>query len=160
MWRHIIESLDKIMVFNFSLTQKLSPFFFIARRAALFLAFFLPHRISYFGRVQETVGVQIAAPTNYILIFSHKRKNRTCSFLQHGWDTSLDSKSENKYRLDLFSETHEPAFFVCNHTSASGNFICLTSHDKIIAESFQFDWEEKIFYKTEQYIQSDCKTTN
>ena len=49
------------MVFNFSLTQKLSLFFFFfARGRALFLEFFLPHRKRsiYFGRVQETVSVQ------------------------------------------------------------------------------------------------------
>ena len=36
-------------------------------------------------------------------------------------------------------------FFVCNHTSASGNFNCLSSHGKMLAESFQFDWKENIF---------------
>ena len=51
------------------------------------------------------------------------------------------------------------SFFVCNHTSASNNFICLSSLGKILAESFQFDWKENIFYKLEKYIQPDCITT-
>ena len=46
------------------------------------------------------------------------------------------------------------------HTSARGNFICLSSRGNILAESFQFDWKENIFYKLEKYIQPDCTTTN
>ena len=33
-------------------------------------------------------------------------------------------------------------------------------HGKILAESFQFDWKESIFYKLDKYIQPDCITTN
>ena len=98
----------------------------------------------------------------YIDIQPEKKKWQCSFFLKHcGWDTSLDSKSENKYRSDLyFGDSRVCLFFVCNHTSASDNFICLSSHSKILAESFQFDWIENIFYKLEKYIQPDCMTTN
>ena len=115
------------------------------------------------GFKKQSVFRALAVSANYILTFSQKRKNDSVLFfLKHGgWDTSLDSKSENKYRSDLyFGDSRVCLFFVCNHTSASDNFICLSSHSKILAESFQFDWIENIFYKLEKYIQPDCMTTN
>ena len=75
------------MVFNFRLTQKLSPFFF-AREGALFLEFFLPHRkrSTYFGRVQETVSVQSDYSINklFIDIQPEKRKPTVLFFLNKG----------------------------------------------------------------------------
>ena len=71
------------MVFNFSLTQKLSPFFFFfARGRALFLEFFLPHRkrSSYFGRVQKqsVFDIQSDYSINKLFIDRHSaRKEKT-----------------------------------------------------------------------------------
>ena len=55
----------------------------------------------------------------------------------------------------MFSQVHRIPL-----TNASKFILCLTSHGKILAERFQFDWNENIFYKTEKYIQPDCMTTN
>ena len=152
------------MVFNFSLTQELS-LFFECQRDSFVSAIFpsSPKAIHIFRQGSRNSRCSLAVSANYILTFSQKRKKWQCSFFfKHGgWDTSLDSKSENKYRSDLyFGDSRVCLFFVCNHTSASDNFICLSSHSKILAESFQFDWIENIFYKLEKYIQPDCMTTN
>ena len=152
--------LAKIMVFNFSLTQKLSLFFLLPEGQLCFwnFSFLADERSIYFGRVQETVGVQSDCSIYklYIDIQPEKRKAAVFFFLKHGWDTSLDSKSENKYRSDLYFGDSRACLFL----SASGNFICLSSHDKILAESFQFHGKENIFYKLEKHIQPDCMTTN
>ena len=118
-----------------------------------------PYISAGFKKPEETVRVQSDCSINklYVDIQPEKRKPTVFFFETNGWDTSLDSKSENKYPSD---SSRACLFFVCNNTSASGNFICLSSHGKILAESFQFDWKENIFYKLEKYIQPDCMTTN
>ena len=118
-----------------------------------------PYISAGFKKPEETVRVQSDCSINklYVDIQPEKRKPTVFFFETNGWDTSLDSKSENKYRSD---SSRACLFFVCNNTSASGNFICLSSHGKILAESFQFDWKENIFYKLEKYVQPDCMTTN
>ena len=113
------------------------------------------------GFKKQSVLRAISVSTNYILTFSQKRENRPCSFFK----TRVRYLSRFKYwketsiRFVFWRRTSLP-FFVCNHTSTSGNFICLSCHGKILAESFQFDWKENIFYKLEKYIQPDCMTTN
>ena len=161
--------LDKMMVFNFSLTQTFPILFYCQRESFVSDIFPLSPKgipIYLFRRVQETVTVKsdsIAISTNYILTFCQKRENRQCSFLNTG-EIPLQTQNLkiNIEQISILDETHELAFFVCNHTSASGNFICLThtSQGKIIAESFKFDQKENSFYKTEKYIQPDCMTTN
>ena len=96
-----------------------------------------------------------------MLTFSQKRENRPCSFFKTRmrYLCRLEIWKLISIRFVFWRLTSLP-FFVCNHTSASGNFICLSSHGKILAESFQFDWKENIFYKLERYIQPDCITTN
>ena len=68
------------MVFNFTLTQKLSPFYFsfFARGRALFLEFFLSHRkrSTYFGKVQETVSVQSDYSINKLFIDIQPEKRK------------------------------------------------------------------------------------
>ena len=68
------------MVFNFSLTQELSLFFFNARGPGqlCFCNFsFLTESDPYFsaGFKKQSVFRALAVSTNYILTFSHKRKN-------------------------------------------------------------------------------------
>ena len=161
--------LDKMMIFNFSLTQTFPILFYCQRESFVSDIFPLSPKgipIYLFHRVQETVTVKsdsIAISTNYILTFCQKRENRQCSFLNTG-EIPLQTQNLkiNIEQISILDETHELAFFVCNHTSASGNFIGLThaSQGKIIAESFKFDQKENSFYKTEKYIQPDCMTTN
>ena len=153
------------MVFNFSLTQELS-LFFECQRDSFVSAIFpsSPKAIHIFRQGSRNSRCSERLPHQQIIYWHSARKEKMTVFffLKHGgWDTSLDSKSENKYRSDLyFGDSRVCLFFVCNHTSASDNFICLSSHSKILAESFQFDWIENIFYKLEKYIQPDCMTTN
>ena len=120
-----------------------------------------PYISAGFKKPEETVRVQSDCSINklYVDIQPEKRKPTVFFFETNGWDTSLDSKSENKYRSD---SSRACLFFVCNNTSASGNFICLSSHGKILAESFQFDWKENIFYKLQRNIfnQTAWRQTN
>ena len=61
------------------------------------------------------------------LTFSQKKENRPSSFLKHGWDTSLYSKSdsEDKNRSDLFFGDSWACFFCLQSMTVSGNFIFL-----------------------------------
>ena len=152
------------MVFNFSLTQKLSPFFLLPEGQLCFWNFsFLTESVPYISQGSRNSRCSKRLQYQQIIHWYSARKEKTDPVLslKHGWDTSLDSKSENKYRSDLyFGDSRACLFFVCNYTRASGNFICLSSHGKILAESFQFDWKENIFYKLEIYVQPDCMMTN
>ena len=91
---------------------------------------------------------------------ARKEKTNRVLFLKHGWDTSLDSKSENKYRSDLYFGDSRACLFLSAIKPAQAAILCLSSHGKILAESFQFDWKENIFYKLEKYIQPDCMMIN
>ena len=86
--------LDKIMVFNFSLTQKLSLFFLLPEGQLCFWNFSLPHRKRsiHFGRVQESWRNSPCSERleyQQIICWHSARKEKTdrVLFLKHGWDT-------------------------------------------------------------------------
>ena len=71
------------MVFNFSLTQKLSLYFLLPEGELCFWNFsFLTESGPYTsaGFKKQSVFRAITVSTNYILTFSQKGENRTCSF--------------------------------------------------------------------------------
>ena len=63
-----------------------------------------PYIPAGFKKPEETVRVHIDCSINKLDadIQPEKRKPTVFFFETNGWDTSLDSKSENKYRSDLY----------------------------------------------------------
>ena len=122
-------------------------------------------RSIYFSRVQEIWRNSPCSERlqyQQIICWHSARKEKTdrVAFLKYRWDTSVDLKSENKYQSDLYFGDSRAYLFLSAITRAQVAILSLSSHGKILAESFQFSWKENIFFKLEKYIQPDGITTN
>ena len=59
-----------------------------------------------------------------------------------------------------FGDSRACPFGLQSHEPKRQFYVFHLMHGKILAESFQFDWKESIFYKLDKYIQPDCIMTN